>query len=95
MKVNVSLEGKLIVKLLTTGGTRVAGCSVHFEVLLKVALNLKLLITDTTHKNLSFIIHFMCSCVFQEKGPVSKFLVADLTLKGLVPSVHPNMFFQV
>ena len=95
MKVDVGLQRKLIVKLFVTGGTRVAGCCVHFEVLLKVALHLELLITDTAHKHLSFIVHFMCSCMFQEKGAIRKFLVTDLTLKGLVSSMHPYVLFQV
>ena len=95
MKVDVGLQRKLIVKLFATGGTRVAGCCVHFEVLLKVALHLELLIADTAHKNLSFIIHFMCSRMFQKKGTIRKFLVTDLTLKGLFSSVNPHVFFQV
>jgi hypothetical protein len=95
MKVDVSLQGELVVKLLATGGAGIAGCCVHFEVLLKVALHLELLITDTAHKSLSFIIHFMCSCMFQEKGTIRKFLVTDLTLKGFVSSVHPYMLLQV
>lgn len=63
MKVDVSLQGKFVIKLFATGGAGVAGSGVHLQVLLKIALNLKLLITDTTNKNLSLVIHFMCSCV--------------------------------
>ena len=95
MKVDVSLQGKLVIKLFTTGGTRVAGCCVDFQVLLKVSLDLKLLITDTAHKDLSFIIQFVCSCMFQEKGTIRKFLVTDLTLKGLVSSVGALVIVEV
>ena len=72
-----------------------AGCCVHFQVFLQITLNLELLVTDATNKDLALLSASMCSRVFQIQGPVSKLLITDMALEWFVASVNPYVLQQV
>ena len=63
--------------------------------LLKIALNLKFLVADTTHKHLTGLPSLVRSDVFQIERPVPKPPLTELALERLVPCVHSDVLGKV